>query len=151
MTMSPFFDRPFGFGSMLPMMRDFDRLSRAMDQQFRGLSEEFDWTPKVDMTEEKDNYLILAELPGVPKDKIKVDLEEDVLTISGEKRVENEQKDEQGRVYRKERSYGSFSRSFALPDNVNAKKIKANYDHGVLKIAIPKSEESEEKFEIKVE
>jgi len=95
--------------------------------------------------------MVTAELPGVPKENIKIDIEDDVLTISGEKKSEKEVKGEDGKVHRKERSFGSFSRSFSLPDNIDPKQVKANYDHGVLNLTIKKKEGTTNKVEVKIE
>jgi HSP20 family protein len=135
-------------------MRDFDRMSRAMDNQFRSLQrdmqKQFDWSPRADITETKDSYIVQAELPGVPKENIKIDIEDDVLTLSGEKKSESESKDESGKVFRRERRYGTFERSFSLPDNAESKQIKANFENGVLKVTVPKKA-STEKIQVQVE
>lgn len=148
----PSWSTPFGglFGGFSNVMRDFDRMSRAMEKQFRDVDQEFNWSPRADIKENSDSYAVSAELPGVPKENIKVEVDKNVLTIKGEKKSETEEKNEEGQVYRSERSYGTFMRQFALPEDVNAKNIKANYEHGVLKLTIPKSEASQ-KTEIKIE
>lgn len=98
------------------------------------------WAPRVDIREEKDVVLLSAELPGVAKEDVKVELENGVLTISGEKKSEREET-ENG-IYRSERVYGSFKRSFHVPDTVDAEKIEAEYVNGVLKITLPKRPEA---------
>ena len=101
------------------------------------------WSPAVDITENKDNYEIKAELPGMKKDDIKISFEDDVLTLSGERKSEKDEKDKN--FHRIERRYGKFQRSFYLPKNVKADDIKAQYKDGVLMVKIPKSEEAKPK------
>jgi HSP20 family protein len=106
------------------------------------------WYPSADISETKDEYLVRLELPGVTKENVKIKLQENVLTIQGEKNQESETKDRQ--YHRVERNYGSFSRSFRLPSMVKGEKIDANYKDGVLTIALPKAEEAKTKeIEIK--
>jgi HSP20 family protein len=97
------------------------------------------WTPSVDVSETKDNVIIKAEIPGMSKDEVKLSVENNVLTLSGERKQEKEEKDTN--YHRIERSYGSFSRSFTLPTSVQPDKVKASYKDGILKIVLPKSEE----------
>ncbi|GAB6183935.1 Hsp20/alpha crystallin family protein [Thermodesulfovibrio hydrogeniphilus] len=120
--------RPFSvFGSLLP------RVSSAEEMI----------TPAVDLYEEGDDLVIKAELPGINKEDIEVKLTEDYITISGEKK--KEEKVEEKDYYRYERSYGSFSRTFRLPVEVQTDKAKAKFENGVLEIRIPKSEEAKTK------
>ena len=108
-----------------------------------------DWMPTVDISETDGEYLIKAELPEVKKDDVKVTVENGVLTIQGERRQEKEEK---GRKYhRVERSYGSFVRSFTLPESVDEGAVKAEYKDGVLNLHLPKSEKVKPKaIEVKV-
>jgi HSP20 family protein len=101
------------------------------------------WTPTADITETDNEYLIKAELPEVKKEDVKINLENDVITISGERRKEKETKEEN--QIRIERSYGSFLRRFSLPSNVDAKGIKAECKDGVLSVRIPKTAEAKPK------
>lgn len=94
------------------------------------------WTPLANISETETEYLIKAELPEVSKEDVKVTVEEDVITISGERRKEAEHKDE--RVHRVESFYGSFSRSFRLPEDADVGAIKAESRNGVLKVSVPK-------------
>lgn len=96
------------------------------------------WNPKVDIFEEDDRFVVRAELPGVEKDKITVDVNGRVLTVKGERSDENEVKEKN--YYRRECSYGTFQRSFMLPDETDSEKIKAEYKDGILKLNIPKPE-----------
>jgi HSP20 family protein len=118
--------------------------SRMMDEFF-GMSrgENMIWGPNVDITETPDSYEIHAELPGVKQDDVKINLNNNVLTISGEKRQEiKEGGDNRDNPLRIERSYGRFERSFALPTSVNPDAVKASYEDGVLTIMLPKAEGS---------
>ena len=96
------------------------------------------WNPKVDIFEEADQIVMKAELPGVEKDKIAVDVNGRVLTVKGERSSDNEVKEDN--FYRRERSYGRFERSFTLPDETDSEKIRADYKDGVLTLNIPKPE-----------
>lgn len=97
-----------------------------------------DWMPVVDISENDGGYLIKAELPEVKKEDVKVTVEDGVLTIQGERRQEKEEKGK--KYHRVERSYGSFVRSFTLPESVDESAVKAEYKDGVLNLHLPKSE-----------
>ena len=97
-----------------------------------------DWMPTVDISETESEYLIKAELPEVRKEDVKVTVENGVLTLQGERRQEKEEKGR--RFHRVERSYGSFVRSFTLPESVDEGGVKAEYKDGVLALHLPKSE-----------
>ncbi len=103
--------------------------------------------PAIDLFEDKDDIVIKAELPGMNKDDVEVNLSDRSLTIKGEKKKEEEIKEEN--YYRCERSYGSFVRSLELPKDVHFDKVKASFKNGVLEIRLPKTEEAKTK-EIKV-
>ena len=104
-------------------------------------------TPAVDLYEENDDIVVKAELPGMEKDNIEVNLSGNQLTIKGEKKEEEEVKKEG--YYRSERSYGSFLRTLELPAEVQADNVKAAFKNGVLEIRLPKTEEAKKK-EIKI-
>jgi HSP20 family protein len=107
------------------------------------------WTPAVDIFEDENQFLIKAELPEVGRDDVKVSLNENMLSITGERRIENEEKREG--YHRVERSYGQFYRSFTLPPNADAERISAQFKEGVLRLSIPKREEAKPKqIEVKV-
>lgn len=110
------------------------------DEAFSGLQ---NWYPSADILEGKDKYTVTMELPGVTKDNVKITLQENMLTVQGEKKQETESKDDN--YHRVERSYGSFSRSFRMPSLVKTDKIDANYKDGVLTIVLPKAEEAKAK------
>jgi HSP20 family protein len=101
------------------------------------------WSPAVDITETENGYEVKAEIPGMKKDEIKINYEDDMLTLSGERNHEKEEKNKN--YHRIERHYGKFQRSFYLPKHVKADVIKANYKNGVLTVNIPKSEEAKPK------
>jgi HSP20 family protein len=101
------------------------------------------WNPRVDVYDQDDVLVIKAELPGLDKKDVSVDVEGRVLTLKGERKKEHEVKEE--RYYRREMSYGHFERSFALPADADPEKIKADFKDGVLKIQVPKPEESKPK------
>ena len=116
----------------------FFRSGRSDDELSLG-----SWNPAVDMFEDDDKIVIKAELPGVDKKDISVDVQDRVLTLSGERNYDHEVKEEN--YYRRERSYGKFQRTFTLPADVDSDKIKAEFKDGVLQIEIPKPEEKKAK------
>jgi len=115
------------------MDRLFDRLWEGDVPGTMG-----EWTPVLDFSETKESFLMKMEVPGIDSKDIKVSLQDHVLTISGERKKEEEEKDE--RFYRLERSYGTFTRSIRLPMAVDEKKVNAIFKDGVLSISIPKVE-----------
>ena len=98
------------------------------------------WVPVVDIFEEPDFLRIVAEIPGVKPENVKISVEDNVLTIHGTKEQVAEEKAE--KVHRYERTYGTFERSFTLPATVNAETIKASYEHGLLTLVLPKLEKA---------
>ena len=108
-----------------------------------------EWAPLVDITEDDRGYVIKAELPGVKREDVKVTLENGVLTLSGDRRFEKEEKGR--RYHRIERAYGQFTRSFTLPDDTDATKVNAEFKDGLLKVEIAKSEKAQPKaIDVKV-
>jgi HSP20 family protein len=97
------------------------------------------WTPAVDVFDTKDAIVLKAELPGMKPEDIDIEIDDNVLTIKGERRFRETVED--GRYYRLERSYGHFSRSLTLPQGVRGDQIEARFDQGVLEVRVPKSEE----------
>ena len=97
------------------------------------------WIPAMDLVETENDYVLKADLPGLSDDDVKIEVEDNVLTISGQRKSEHEQRKDG--FHRVERSYGSFRRSLALPEGVDAEAIKASFDRGVLDVRIPKPEE----------
>jgi HSP20 family protein len=100
-----------------------------------------DWSPAVDITEDEDEFLITADLPEVAKDDVKVAVRDGVLTISGHREKKVEEEDKKKKFHRVERSYGSYTRSFRLPDAVDPEGVDAKFDNGVLTVHLPKTEE----------
>lgn len=96
--------------------------------------------PAVNISENKDHYLVSLAVPGMKKEDFKIDMDGNMLTISSEKEETKEEKD--ARFTRKEYNYSSFSRSFTIPDDVNAERIEAKYEDGVLKMTLPRKEET---------
>lgn len=108
-----------------------------------------DWAPMADISEDENEYVIKAELPELKKEDVKVTVENNVLTISGERNFEKEEKKK--KYHRVERAYGRFARSFALPDNADASKVKAEFKDGMLTVHLPKSEKAKPKqIEVKI-
>ena len=105
-----------------------------------GLTE---WMPSVDIAEDDKEYTIKAELPGVSKEDVKVTVEGGVLSITGERKTEKEEKEK--KYHRIERSYGSFFRSFTLPEGTSTEKIGAEFKDGILKLHLPKDEKAKSK------
>lgn len=132
-----------------------DRMNRALGlvsqrenggQELISVSE---WSPLVDITEDDKEYLIKAELPEVKKEAVKVSVDNGVLTITGERNYEHEEKTK--KQHRIERSYGRFERSFTLPDDANGAKVSAEFTDGLLKVHAPKGENARPKsIEVKV-
>jgi len=110
--------------------------SRGLSPASQELLTTSDWAPVVDISETPEAYLIRAELAGMKREDIKVKLEQGVLTLRGERRQEKEDKD--NKHHRVERFYGSFARSFTLPEDADAEHIKAEYSEGLLTLSLPK-------------
>lgn len=144
----PFADLPRWERDMDRMMEDFfgRRFRPWPERWFRTEGLELS-APAVDVFEEKDDIVVKAEMPGMDKDNIEVNLSDHTLTIKGEKKKEEEVKEEN--YYRMERSYGSFLRTVELPKEVHADKVKATFKNGVLEIRMPKTEQAKAK-EVKV-
>lgn len=107
------------------------------------------WSPVVDISEDDKEYAIKAELPDVKKEDIKLNVHDDVLTITGERKYEKEEKGK--KYHRVERAYGSFVRSFTLPEDADGTKVTAEYKDGMLNVRLPKSEKAKPKtIEVKV-
>lgn len=121
-----------------------DEMNRMFDE-FPGCvparleEEEGVWSPSVDISEDNNSITINAEIPGMSKDDIKVNIQDNTITLKGEKRQEKEEGN--ANCHRVERSYGAFMRSFTLPTPVQSDKVKASYKNGILKIVLPKTEE----------
>ena len=126
-----------------------ERMPSVFDDFFKPWNEWFDkgglWgrvmeVPAVNITEQKDDYLVSLAAPGLKKEDFRIDVDGNMLTISSEKEESKEEKDK--KFTRKEYNYSSFSRSFSLPEEINKEKIEATYENGVLKISLPRKEEA---------
>jgi HSP20 family protein len=126
-----------------------ERMPSVFDDFFRPWNEWFEGggllgrtmnVPAVNITEQKDDYLVSLAAPGLKKEDFKIDVDGNMLTISSEKEDSREEKDK--KFTRKEYSYSSFSRSFTLPEEINKEKIEAKYEDGVLKISLPRRDEA---------
>lgn len=132
------------FSDLSNIHNELDRLfdfSFGWPEKFPVLSEKM-WIPAMDVEETKDSVLVKADLPGLKKEEIDINVHEGVLTIKGEKKKEEERKDKG--FIRSERYYGSFYRELSLPASVDEAKVKASYKDGVLEIVIPKKEEAKQ-------
>jgi HSP20 family protein len=126
------------FREMTNVQSQFNRL---VDQMWGGRQES--WLPAVDVFDNKDAVVVKAELAGMDPDDIQIEVEDNVLTLKGERKFEERVDDE--RYYRVERRYGSFQRSLALPQGVKPDDIAASYDDGILTVIVPKAEEEKPK------
>jgi len=129
----PFSEIDSLFNRMMPHAARGPRLSL---EDNGGLTVE--WSPSADISETDKEYLIRAELPGLKKDDVKLTLGDGVITIEGERKQQKEERNE--KFHRVESFYGSFSRSFALPENVNSELVRSEMKDGVLTVHIPKTE-----------
>ena len=131
LSTTDFFDQFFGNKHPLTVFTDRD-----------------EWLPAVDISEDEKEYVVTAELPGMDVKDIDVTLSDGILTVKGEKKQEHEDKSED--YHRIERSYGAFHRSFRIPGRVKTEDVDANYKDGILKLTLPKAEESKtKKIEVK--
>ena len=120
------------------------QISHLLDDSSFGTASEADqWAPRVDIRETDDALLVQAELPGIDKKNIHLEVKDDVLTLSGERRYEKDVKE--ANAHRIERAYGRFSRSFSLPGNIDASQVNANMKDGVLEVRLPKRESAKPK------
>ena len=132
--------------SSLLELSPFRRNSLTSDEENISVPE---WAPLVDIAEDSNGYLIKVELPGVDKKDVRVSVEKGVLSISGDRHQEHDEK--KGKIHRIERSYGAFRRSFSVPEDADSAKIAADYKNGILTLHLPKVPETQPKqIEIKV-
>ena len=139
------------------MTRWTEKMPSAFDEFFKPWSEYFDngilpgrtlTMPAVNITEEKDQYIVALAAPGLKKEDFRIDVAGNMLTISSEKEENKEEKEEM--YTRKEYSFSSFSRSFTLPEEIFTEKIEARYVDGVLKLYLPRKEEAKKSFTKKI-
>ena len=128
------------FGEIRRIQEEMNRLFDTTFAAEEGELSATGWLPAVDIEETPDSLRVIAELPGIRKEDINVEYENGLLTIRGERRREEEKREKN--FHRVERSFGTFMRSFRLPATVDAEKIVASYEDGVLRLEMPKHEES---------
>ena len=122
------------------LITDFDRIFDSMfTNDLPRLSLAESWMPAVDVNETETEYLLSADIPGLDKKDVSIDIHDGVITIKGERAIDNEKSTDDYRI--RERQLGSFNRSFRLPDNVNEVKVAAKFKNGVLTITLPKTKE----------
>ena len=132
------------FGRLSSLRDELDRLFESPWTELARTSQLLSgWTPALDVHEDKDNFVVQAELPGMKREEIDVSLHDGALSISGERKTEK--KCEEAEVYRAERFFGKFQRTVTLPAPVAADKVKAQYKDGVLTITLPKTEAAKPK------
>ncbi|MEX0979657.1 MAG: Hsp20/alpha crystallin family protein [Gemmatimonadota bacterium] len=133
------------YASLSPW-QELDELSSQFNRMFGGLGEGTTdtaaWVPPVNVEETADELILSAELPGMSEEDVEIELENNILTLRGEKNVVREEKADDTRVHLVERRFGQFQRSFTLPRTVKAEDISAHFDNGLLHIHMPKASES---------
>ena len=128
-------------------VRELDSLQSDMNRMFDGFfqsrtgngSGRRRWIPAMDLAETEDHLVLRADLPGLTEDDVDIEIKDGVLTVTGERKAEHEEKSEG--YYRVERAFGSFSRSLSLPQGIDASAVSASFDRGVLEVRIPKPAE----------
>ncbi len=123
------------FAELGDLRSRFDRMFEELTEGRAG-----QWTPAIDVVHEKDNLILRADVPGIKPEEVKIEVQDDILTVSGEHEESKEEKDKS--FLRRERRFGSFRRSMALPAGVDAKKIKAKTHDGVVEVTIPLPKET---------
>lgn len=129
-------------------LREFESLSNRIQKYFEdfpSLRNEYSssFNPKIDISEDDKHLYVDAEIPGIKKEDLKVTIQDNIITIKGEKKREEEKKEKN--YYRNERCYGTFTRSFTLPAEVNSEKIDAKFEDGTLKITMEKMNQTASK------
>ena len=133
-----------GFGRLSSLRDELDRLFESPWTELARTSQLLSgWTPALDIHEDKDNFIVRAELPGMTREDIDVSLHDGMLSISGERKLDK--KYEEAEVYRTERFFGKFQRTVTLPAPVAGDKVKAQYQDGVLTVTLPKTEAAKPK------
>ncbi|RPI70697.1 MAG: Hsp20/alpha crystallin family protein [Ignavibacteriales bacterium] len=128
-------------------LRELENWNERINRFFNDFpSTEFNYYPHIDISDDEKNIFVEAEIPGVKKEDMKITLQDNILTITGEKRKESEEKKKN--FFRSERVYGSFTRSFTLPEDINPDSVDAKFENGILKIKISKADQKKvnEKF-----
>jgi len=135
-------------GELDRMRREMDRLWENVTRDHYPLTFDYDWVPSLDLSDRGDSLVAELEVPGMDPKNIDISVTGDVLTISGEKKKEREEKEHNYHLV--ERSYGKFSRAVRLPANVNPDRVEASYKDGILSITLDKSEQAKtKKIEVK--
>jgi HSP20 family protein len=149
--LSPFRGRRGFYDPVSEMNQVFDSMLRGLMRRSGGQqsTEITEWAPAIDVVTEDGNLVLTAELPGVKQDDVDITLHEGVLTISGERKTEQEE--ERGGYYVRERRYGSFSRSLSVPEGVDESKIHARYENGVLEVTVEGAAVVQEPKRIQIE
>lgn len=130
------YERSFGLSPIFGLRREIDRL---FDDAVVGRGGGTSWQPAVDIQETARELRLDFELPGVREEDVEIEVENGILSVRGQKSAERKEEGEEGRYHLVERSYGSFFRSFQLPQGVDAEQIQADFDSGVLRVRIPKA------------
>ncbi len=138
------------FGEIFSLRDEIDRLFEDYFGKTSDRRDESFWYPAMDISETEEGYLVEMDVPGIPKENIKISVKDNQLTITGERKSEKKEEDKDRTYHRIERYYGKFQRTIALPNEIDIEKIKADYKDGVLKITLPRSEKSKPK-EIKID
>jgi HSP20 family protein len=136
------------FKELVTLRDDMDRFfnsffGRSLDSGYDGV-----WAPVIDIEEDRDNFIVKAELPGMKKEDIKISVRSNILALAGERKYDHEEKTKT--FHRIERAYGKFVRTITLPSEVDGDKVKANYQDGILTIILPKPETMKPK-EVEIE
>jgi HSP20 family protein len=131
---------------MRRLMGDMDRLFSGFGSPWlTNLDEQFErtfWAPQIDVFERGQELVVHADLPGLKQEDVKINVDQGVLTISGQRTEQQERKDERGSVYHRERNFGSFQRSIALPEGTDVDQIRASFENGVLEVTAPLPEQA---------
>src|SRR3712207_727255 len=149
--LSPFRGRRGFYDPVSEMNRVFDSMLGGLMRRSGGQqrTEVAEWAPAVDVVTENGDLVIKTELPGVKQEDVDIALQDNVLTVSGERKVEQEE--ERGGYYVRERRYGSFSRSLTVPEGVDESKIHARYENGVLEVTVEGAAQVQEPKRIQIE
>ena len=135
-TLTPFFTSR----SLTPndLFREMDRMFDQFTPPGTPIYDDRDFSPASELMEEESHYMLSIDIPGMKKEDIKIEVADGTLVISGERK--NEKRTESNQIHRYEKSYGSFKRSFVLPNTISAEKVEARYENGVLELYLPKTE-----------
>jgi HSP20 family protein len=149
--LSPFRGRRGFYDPVSEVNRVFDNMLGGLMRRSEGQqrAEVTGWAPAIDVVTDDGDLVVRAELPGVKQEDVDITLQDNVLTISGERKAEQEE--ERGGYYVRERRYGSFSRSLSVPEGVDESKIHARYDNGVLEVTVEGAAQAQEPKRIQIE